>query len=153
MNDVSLSYNDLSLKLKTVISELSARISGTMTLDNISGNINVSNSIISLEFDGERYLQQAVVRLDMPVNFIPSRQFLGLNEAKASVNDLEFRLSGSIENDTINRNLITDLKYGFTSWPVVKILALVPPSFTSYFKDIETDGLLSSEGSIKGLLE
>ncbi len=151
-NDVSLTYNDLSIKLKSVIRELSAGISGKMTADNITGEINVSKSFISLEFGGEKYLQEAAVKLDMPVDFIPSRQFIGIREAKASVNDLEFKLNGSIENDTLNRNLITDLNYRFSSWPVNTIIALIPPSFASYLKGIEADGLLSSEGSIKGLL-
>ena len=152
LNDLSLSYNDLSLKLNTVIRNLSANIAGMIEPDKISSNIKVRRSVISLEYNGEKYLQQAEFKLDIPIDFIPSRQFLGMKEAKAAVNDLEFRFSGSVENDTLNRNLITDLNYGFSTWPVKNLLALVPPSFSSYFKGIEADGLLSSEGSVKGLL-
>ena len=57
LNDVSLSYNDLSLKLNTVINNLNARISGTITHDNITGDIKVKRSVISLEYEGEKYLR------------------------------------------------------------------------------------------------
>ena len=152
LNDVSLSYNDLSLKLNTVINNLNARISGTITQDNITGDIKVKRSVISLEYEGEKYLQQASVKLDIPVEVVLSRQLINLKNAKVSVNDLELLMNGSVENDTVNRNIITDIKYQFASWPVEDMLALVPPSFRSYFKGIEADGLLSSQGSIKGLL-
>ena len=108
--------------------------------------------MISLEYEGEKYLQQASVKLDIPAEVVLSRQLIKLKNARVSVNDLELLMNGSIENDTVNQNIITDLKYQFTSWPVEDMLALVPPSFRSYFKGIEADGLLSSQGSIKGLM-
>ncbi len=89
---------------------------------------------------------------DIPAEVVLSRQLINLKNATVSVNDLELLLNGSVENDTVNRNIITDINYEFTSWPVEDILALVPPSFRSYFRGIDADGLLSSQGSIKGLL-
>jgi hypothetical protein len=152
LNDVNLSYNDLSLKLNTAVRDLSAKISGTITRDYISGNINVKKSVISVEYDGEKYLQQTSVQLDIPFDILISHQLIYLKNAKASVNDLEFVIDGTIENDTINRNINTDIKFKFSSWPVKNILSLVPPSFKSYLDGIEADGLLSSHGSVKGLL-
>ncbi len=150
LNDISLRYNDLALKLNTVISKLSARISGTVREDKISGEIRVMNSVISLEYDNEKYLQDARVSLDLPLDFVPSVQALTLKNAVASVNELGFSLNGSVGNDTADRKIITDLSYRLTSWPIGKILAVVPPSYASYLKDIEADGLLSSDGTIKG---
>ncbi|HUX59373.1 MAG TPA: AsmA-like C-terminal region-containing protein [Bacteroidales bacterium] len=152
LNDVNFHYNDLSLKLNTVISDLTAKITGTITQDSISGIVQVSRSGISLEYDGEKYLQQASVQFDIPVDVIPSRQFIRLKNATASINDLKLLLNGTVENDTINQNIITDISYKFTSCPVKSMLALVPPSFHPYFEGIDGDGLLSSQGSIKGLL-
>jgi len=191
MKDISLHYNDLSLQLKTVIRNLSAKINGTVSRDsisgnvkvntsmislqygggklnteirdlsakinatvirdNISGNVNVSSSMMSLEYDGEKYLQQAAVQFDLPINVITSRQFIRLKNATASINDMELLFNGTIENDTVSKNITTDLTYKLTSWPVKNILALVPPSYKSYFKGINADGLLSSDGSITGV--
>ncbi len=152
LNDLNLNYKDLSLKLNTAIQNLSAKLSGTITNDSITGNLAVKRSVISLEYNGEKYLQHSSVTLDMPVDIVPSRQLIRLKNAKASINDLGFLLTGSVENDTSAGKMTTDLTYRFASWPVEEIIALVPPSYKSYFKGIEADGLLSSEGSIKGNL-
>jgi hypothetical protein len=152
LDDVTLRYNDLSLKLNAVVRDLSAIISGTIKQDEISGNINVKRSVISIEFAGEKYLQEVPVHFNIPVEVIPSRQRIMLKEVTASVNDLEFLLNGSVENDTVNRNIITDISYQFKSWPVEKMLAMVPSSFDSYLKGIKAEGLLSSEGSVIGLM-
>jgi hypothetical protein len=152
LNDVSIQYKDLALKLNMVIRDFSGRIAGTINQDSISGNLRVSKSEISLEYGGEKYLQQASVQLDIPIDIIPSRQFIRLKNATASVNDLDLFLNGTVENDTLNRNIITDISYTLKSWQIKNVLALVPPSYNSYIKGVDADGLLSSQGSIKGFL-
>jgi hypothetical protein len=191
VKDVSLHYNDLSLKLNTVIRnlsakingtvsrdsingnvnvntsmitieygrdklnseihDLSAKINGTVAQDNISGNVNASTSMISLDYGGEKYLQQTAVKFDLPIDVITSSQFIRLKNATASINDMELLLNGTIENDTVSKNISTDLTYKLASWPVKNIVALVPPSYKSYFNGIDIDGLLSSDGSIRGI--
>ena len=138
-------------KLNTEISDLNANISGTAIRDNISGNVKLSSSMISLDYGGEKYLQQAAVKFDLPIDVITSRQFIRLKNATASINDMEILLNGTIENDTVSKNISTDLTYKLASWPVKNILALVPPSYKSYFNGIDVEGLLSSDGSIKGI--
>jgi hypothetical protein len=146
---ISLQYD--GEKLNTVIRDMSAKINGTVIRDNISGNVKVSSSMVSLEYGGEKYLQQATVQFDLPLDVITSRQFIRLKNATASINDLEVALDGTIENDTVSKNITTNLTYKLASWPVKNIVSLVPPSYQSYFKGIEVDGLLSSDGSIKGI--
>ncbi len=152
LNDVNLQYNDLSLKLSTVIRDLSAEIAGSVTQDNISGKVKLTTSWVSFEYDGEKYLEQASIMLDIPVDVIPSRQLINLKNATVSINDLELLLNGTLENDTINQNILTDISYELTSWPVKNMLALVPPLFHSYLEGIDGDGFLTSQGSIKGLM-
>ena len=154
--DVKVSTSMLSFqyaggKLNTEISDLSAKIKGTLIRDNIRGNFRVSSPMISLEYDGEKYLQQAAVQFDLPIDAIISRQFIRLKKATASINDMELLLNGTIENDTVSKNITTDLAYKLASWPVKNILALVPPAYNSYFSGTEVDGLVSSDGSITGI--
>ena len=56
LKDVNLKYDDLSLKLSTVIRDLSAKIAGTVMQDSIRGNVKFTSPAISFEFDGEKYL-------------------------------------------------------------------------------------------------
>jgi hypothetical protein len=151
VNTSMISVEYAKEKINTEISDLSAKISGTLIGDNISGNVKVNSSMISLDYGGEKYLQQASVKLEFPLDVITSRQFITLKNATASVNDMELLLNGTIENDTVSKNIITDLTYNLASWPVKNMLALVPPSYQSYFNGIEVDGLLSSDGSIRGI--
>jgi hypothetical protein len=191
MKDVSLQYNDLSLKINTVISNLSAKINGTVSRDRVTGNVKVNTSMISLQYGGgtintliydlsakidgtvahdsisgnfivsspiislgyggEKYLEKAAIELVLPIDVIISNQFIRLKNATASINDMELLLNGTIENDTVNKDILSDLTYKLASWPVKNIVALVPPSFKSYFNGIDIDGLLSSDGSIKGI--
>ena len=152
LNDIDISYRDLSLKMQTDITDLDAEISGIVNADSITGKIEIKTPSISFEYDGEKYLQKASVDLYIPADFLPSRQFIRLKDATASVNGLELSLNGSVENDTTTKNLITDITYKFESWPVKAVVALVPPSYNSYLKGIDADGLLSSQGSIKGIM-
>ncbi len=152
LDNVSLHYIDLSSKLNTVIRDLSAKISGTINNDKIQGNISLKRSVISFEYAGEKYLQQASVACDVPFDYIPSRQVVYMKDARISFNDLELLLNGSVENDTAGRKITTAVNYQFSSWPVEKMLALVPPSFSSYAKEIRAVGLLSSNGSINGFM-
>lgn len=152
LNHIDLDYNDLSLKLNTAIRDLSAEINGTFKKDRISGRIMVSSSGISFGYKGEKYLRQVPVQFDFSADVIPSRQFIRLKNAKVMVNSLELFLDGTVMNDTASRNVITDLRYTFSSWPVSDILALVPPGFHSYLEGMDVHGKLTSQGSVKGLL-
>lgn len=152
LNDVNLRYDDLSLKLSTVIRDLTAKVAGTFNHDDISGNVSVNTPGISLEYDGEKYLDRASIQLDIPADVQPSRQKINFKKAKISINDLELWLNGSFENDTINKSIITDIGYKLSSWPLGNMLALVPPSFHTKLEGIDVEGLLTSEGSIKGIV-
>jgi len=151
VNTSMLSVEYTKEKLNTEIRDLSAKINGTVIGDKISGNVKASSSMISLEYGGEKYLQQASVHFDLPIDVITSREFIRLKNATASINDMELLLNGTIENDTVSKNITTDLTYKLASWPVKDILALAPASYKSYFNGIDVDGLLSSDGSIKGI--
>ena len=152
LNDINLHYKDLALKINTVISGLTAKINGIITDDSINSNVEVKKALISFEYNGEKYLEQTFVKLDLPFDLIPSRQFIRLKNATFSMNDLELQLNGSVAGDTVKQDIITDISYKFASWQIADLLALVPGSFKSYFKDIDVDGMLSSQGNIRGIL-
>ena len=148
---ISIEYGYGKEKLSTFINDLNSEIYGTVSGNNISGNVDISNSIISLEFGGEKYLQQAAIQLVLPIDVITSQQLISLKNATASINGMELLLNGTIENDTLIRTIATDLTFKLESCPVKNLLALVPPSYNSYFKGIDVDGTVSSDGSITGI--
>ncbi|HUX96569.1 MAG TPA: AsmA-like C-terminal region-containing protein [Bacteroidales bacterium] len=152
LKNIDISYIDLSSKIHSEIKDIDVKITGIVNADSISGEINIKSPSVSFSYDGEKYLETTSVDLDIPADFLPSHQILRLKNAAVSLNSMELLLDGLVENDTVNKNIITDISYKLESWPVRSIVALVPPSFTSYLKGVDADGILSSQGTIKGIL-
>jgi hypothetical protein len=148
---MSLVYGTGKDKLNTDIRGLSAEILGTVAGDNINGNVKSSTTMISLDYAGEKYFHQAALKIDLPLDVISSKQFITLKNATASINEMELFLNGTIENDTLSKNINTDLTFKLASWPFKKFQAIVPPSFQSYFDGLDAEGLLSADGSIRGI--
>ena len=152
LTGIDISYEDHALKIISAIRDMNAEVSGIINADSISGRINLFSPSVSLDYEGEKYLNKASLNFDIPADFLPSEMFIRLKDATASVNGMELFLNGSVENDTLSKDLITDITFRLESWPIKSITALIPPSFDSYLEGIEADGLLSSNGHIKGIM-
>jgi hypothetical protein len=151
ISNTNVTYTDQELKLITSIKNLHAEIIGSVLTDSITGNIILSKALISLNYDGEQYLNDAHAQLNLPVEIIPSRQFVRLHKTMAIVNDLKLQVQGTLEM-TPTSDIHTHLTYQLKDWPLKTILSQVPQSFQSYLTDItQIDGLLTSDGSINGI--
>lgn len=148
--NVSLTYVDQELKLNASINNLTAQFSGYLKSDIFDALIKVSESVVSVNFDGEQYLNAVAITMNMPVQVNLVSQLIKLANAEASFNSIEFEVNGSVENDTINKKMITDISYSTNSFSIPDMLALVPPSFQSYFEGLEAEGIMSSTGTVKG---
>jgi len=152
LTNVNVSYIDQSQKLTANVNSLTAQFSGSLISDTVNASINVIKGIVSVNYDSVSYLQNASVTLKMLANIILSKQLVTFSETEAAINKLDFKFSGSVENDTLHQQIITDLKYQFKAWSVPEILTLIPPTYRSYIEGVvSTEGTLSSEGKIKGV--
>lgn len=149
-NNVSLSFADQSQKLHAGVQNLTAQFSGSFASDTVNTEMKMSDGKVSFGFAGESYMKDVAIKFDVPAQIILSRMFVKFDGAEASVNDLAFELTGSVENDTINKKIHTNITYETKEWSIPAILALVPPSFQSYLKGLEVDGVVSSKGKITG---
>jgi hypothetical protein len=147
-DNVNLSYVDQELKLEAFILNLNGSLSGFLESDVLTSKINVAKANVSVTFEGEPYLRNAMVKIDMPVEVNLNNELVKLTNATASVNSIDFALSGTVQNDSIS--IHTDLNYKVQPFVLADMLALVPPSFQSYLDGLVTDGLVSSSGEVKG---
>jgi len=152
LENINFSYIDEPLKLNTSFQDLYAEINGTIFRDNARSDIEVSKSIVSLEHAGEKYLRNAAVSMNFPMQVFKSWMYYNLDQARLTVNDLELLLDGSIEIDPTNWDVLTDITYKFNGWSAGKILEHVPPSFQSYIEGIDFSGVIDSEGTNQVLL-
>ena len=150
--DMTLYYDSDSLKFDTDFRNLSVMsVSGTVGSDSISGTVRMELCKTSFTLGDEKYLHDALIRLNVEADAVLSRQFIQLKNTFLSINDLKLDVVGTVENDTLRKQIATDLSYKFDSWSVKNIMALIPASFSSYTNGIVADGKLSSEGTINGV--
>jgi hypothetical protein len=152
VKNMNLNYTDLSAGLNSVITNLTAGVSGSIRENNISVLLDVSSASVSHEQDGEKLLEDVSLKFRIPAEIEVGRQFISLADAYASINDMEIMLDGSFENDTVNNRVIADIKYQLDSWQVKEIIALIPESLLAEYGAINASGIISSNGTIKGCL-
>ncbi|HUW06225.1 MAG TPA: AsmA-like C-terminal region-containing protein [Williamwhitmania sp.] len=150
LKNINLSYDDQPMRMQAGVRNLTAQLSGSLVSDTVLSHVKVSDGLVSFSYAGESYLDRAAVKLNLPIKVILSKQHIQLTDAELSVNDLAVELTGSVENDTINKRVVTDIGYEFKSWSIPTLLALVPPSFRSYLV-FDADGEISSNGTVKGI--
>jgi hypothetical protein len=112
--DISISglyFRSDTDKMNTSATGLTAKMSGKISEDCFDGTIKSQMANVSFEYEGEKYLEHAGIKLDIPVEIILSRQLIHFREAFASVNGLGITVSGTLENDAENNNIITDISY------------------------------------------
>jgi len=152
--DINFRYKSDSLDLVTFLKDFSGNFDIVSPLEfdkeTISAQIATKPFEISLDYNGDNYLQNTQIELNTSSDINLSRQFIEMKDTKFSVNDLSLSLSGSVENDTINNSIITDISYKFDSWQIKKIIALIPDIFSSYLEGIDLSGIISSKGKISG---
>ncbi len=151
LQNINLSYIDQSMKMETGVRNLTAQMSLSLASDTVVTHMSVSEGLVSFRYEGERYMNNWAVKLDIPAKVILSRQLIKFDESEVSVNDMRVNFSGTVQNDTIGKQIIFDLQYHVKSLPIPPALALIPPSYQSYLKGVAVDGFVSSEGTIKGV--
>lgn len=148
LDRVNVVYNDQSLKLQTDIRQLTAQLSGKLLSDTIDADVEVTNGVVSLAYDGEHYLRSASVKAKTSLRFIVPKMRIEFAPSEATVNNLNVSFNGSIENQPTQ--MLFDLNYQGKLLPLPEILAFVPSGYQSYLKGVEANGSITSEGKIKG---
>lgn len=151
LDNVNVSYIDLSLKLRMDIRQLSAQLSGKLVSDTLNTQLKISNSIVSLAYENENYLRSASVKTSANVRVIvPKIRIEFAPNSEVTLNNINVTLNGSVENDLANDQLLFDLNYQGKLLPLPELLAFVPSGYQSYLKGVEANGLITSDGHIKG---
>ncbi len=150
LNDISLSYNDKTQKMLADIKELAVKFNGKLISDTLNMNLNVNDCILSFNYDGEQYFKNASIKLKSPAKFVISRMLMEFGESQASVNDINLTFSGTVENDSKNNRINTNIIYNSEKFPIPSAIALIPPSYQSYVEGVDLKGVASSDGKITG---
>jgi len=149
--NVDFSYVDHSLATNVYMNNLTGTLNGTYRSGTLSSKIVVDQSLISLDYDKEKYLDRVSTRLNLLSDITIYPLKMVIKEANGTLNNFPIEASGSFEEDTVTENLSFNLTFNVASSPVEGLLKMVPPSYQSYFKGIDANGFLSADGSMIGV--
>lgn len=150
LNNISLSYIDKTQKMLADIKDLAVKFDGKLMSDTLNMHLNVSDCILSFNYDGEQYFKSTSIKLNSPAKVILSKMLVEFGESEASINDISLSFSGTVENDTAHKRINTDINYKSKKFPVTSAIALIPPSYQSYVEGLNAVGIASSDGKITG---
>ncbi len=148
IRDAVLKYDDIATNMYVLLDDIDFDISGEMygTVSQLNTDGSVGN--FSLDYDGTKYIANTTLGLKTLLNADFDKMAFTIAENELMVNRLPLELSGNVAmpNDSVQ----IDLELTTKSSEFENFLALVPPVYEEYLKDIKTTGTATIKGSVKG---
>ncbi len=141
-------FSSEAQKLDVVLQDIAANLSGKLNSSEADGTLRLSLPHITASMDGTEYAKDIKAEAEIPVKASLQKGEYTLENASLKVGALSLTLNGTagIAGDDIS----TDLAFSGKEWKINDILALVPESYASYTKDIEADGTIGFDGTVRG---
>ncbi len=143
-----LKYTDKSLNMNLALSDVNLDISGEMYGQGTSLETGGNVGDLSLQYGGIQYISKTTLNVKtlLDVNFETMTFTIAENELM--VNRLPLELGGSLQmpSDTV----FFDMQLNAKSSGFENFLALVPPVYESYMKDIHAQGNADIKGTLTG---
>ncbi len=150
INDGSFLYIDriagMEVDLTDMDFDVSGAMYGTSTELETEGNVNNFN----LKYGGTDYISNTSLTTKMVLDVDYETMKISIARSELLINKLALELTGNMEfpSDSLFFDLQAKTKEsGFDSF-----LALVPPVYEDYLKEIKTTGMASISGNLKGFM-
>jgi len=147
VENANISYIDLKSKMSAAINKLDAEMLINMKKSVIDLALNASTPKISFKTDSTVFLNNADVELKIPALFDMDKMHLTLNKSEILINGLTAGITGEVN---LKNDIITDLQFHTSEYPVKDLLALVPAEYLTALEGMNLSGNVSSKGTVKG---
>ena len=147
VENANISYIDLKSKMSAAINKLDAEMLINMKKSVIDLALNASTPKISFKTDSTVFLNNADVELKIPALFDMDKMHLTLNKSEILINGLAAGITGEVN---LKNDIITDLQFHTSEYPVKDLLALVPAEYLTALEGMNLSGNVSSKGTVKG---
>lgn len=145
-----VTYTDVNAPMQMDLSGIDMVISGEMYGSDTQLKAEGTSSVFNLTYDNIRYISKTALGLKslLDINF-DEWKFV-FSEGELLVNKLPVDISGmfSMPTDTIH----FDLDFVSKTSTLGEIMALIPPDYEQYTKDLQATGNASLKGSFKGFI-
>ncbi len=147
-----ITYDDLSTDMKASIGDLNFTLGGDLSQDFSSLAIISDCEGINFVYGGVKYLKDAILKMVLNVDADLANSIYTLKENSVALNALELRFDGKVgmpDDSTIS----VDMTFNTPSTGFKSLLSMVPAVYMTDFQDVQTDGKLSLNGKISGILQ
>ena len=148
IRDAVLKYDDIATNMYVLLDDIDFDISGEMygTVSQLNTDGSVGN--FSLDYDGTKYIANTTLGLKSMLNADFDKMAFTIAENELLINRFPLELSGivAMPNDSVQ----IDLELTTKNSDFENFLALVPPVYEEYLKDIKTTGTATIKGVVKG---
>ena len=151
LKNANVSYVDLSADMRAKLNVLNGRLSFEMAGDDLTAKLDASSPEVSYYMDSIDYLQNANVKLDVPLQYNFNKSLLTLDAAKLVLNGLAAEVNGTVDNSSVNGDVITNLHFTTEKYQLKPLLAMIPKVYTTSLEGITMDGLVNTKGTVKGI--
>jgi hypothetical protein len=152
LKNAQLEYVDLKSKMSAKIKNLNGIADFSMLANEIKARMKMQSPDIEFTMDTVDYLTSATVELDFPFSYNLESQKLELAEAQLNLNGLIATFNGSIAMNNDNDDIATDLLFDTKNYSLNELIKLIPQNYNSSFEGMNTDGLISTTGTVQGIL-
>jgi len=151
LKNANVSYVDLSADMRAKLNALNGKFSFDMAGDDLTAQLEASSPEVSYYMDSIDYLKNADVKLNVPFHYNFNKSLLTLDAAKLVLNGLAAEVNGTVDNSSVNGDVITDLHFTTEKYQLKPLLAMIPKVYTTSLEGMTMDGLVNTKGTVKGV--
>lgn len=148
INNAELLYLDQQAKIEMDLSEIDFNISGKMYGNSAELITEGGIQNVNVKYAGIDYVSNTSLTTKVALNVNYKEMKFTVSENELLINKLALELSGNIEIPS--DSMFFDLHIKTKESDFENFLALVPPNYESYLKDIKTSGSAGITGHFKG---
>ncbi len=151
IRSASVSYSDLSSGMVASMEDFNFILSGDLAADHSSLALSSTAGKLNFVMDGIRYVRDARLDISIMADADLVNHVFTLKDNSFSVNDLVLLLDGSVSLPE-DEDVAVDVHFATAETSFKSLLSMVPAIYMRDFEEVETDGLLSLSGNIRGSL-
>jgi len=152
IRSANLLYDDKSQGMTVSLEDFNFLLTGDLSEDFTSIEINSTTEKVNVLMDGIRYVKDALLSIVIDVDADMANSVFTLGENSIGINDLALKFGGVVrmpDEETID----VDMSFETTKTQFKSLLSMVPAVFMSDFAGLEADGSLGLSGKITGSMK
>lgn len=150
LNKAIIHYQNYATKQELVLEVGQIKLSGNFSAKSFHINLLGKTQIKSYRSEGYKMFEHKELKLDVDIAFNKmSKQFV-LHKGNVIFNKTKLSISGNITKPKLG--LLLDLKLKAPSLSLAQLVNTIPATYKTKFEGYKFEGLLSIDGTIKGLV-